>query len=135
MKSKIKDEIIDKNEINILMATYNGEKYVSEQIESIINQSFTNWILLIRDDESTDNTMKILDKYEKQESRIAVIRDDLGNLGQCLNFNEIMKNVKTDSYVMFSDQDDVWLPTKIEESVKEIKRLENIRGTETPILV
>lgn len=136
MKSKMKDEIIDKNEVNILMATYNGEKYVSEQIESIINQSFTNWILLIRDDGSNDNTMEILDKYEEQENRIKVIRDDLGNLGQCLNFNEIMKNAKTDSYyVMFSDQDDVWLPTKIEESVKEIKRLENIRGTETPILV
>lgn len=135
MKSKIKDEIIDKNKVNILMATYNGERYVSEQIESIINQSFTNWFLLIRDDGSTDNTMGILDRYEKKEKRIMVIRDNLGNLGQCLNFDEIMKNIKIDSYVMFSDQDDVWLSTKIEESVKEIKSLETIHGTETPILV
>lgn len=67
MKSKVKDKIVYKNEVNILMATYNGEKYVSEQIESLINQSFTNWSLLIRDDGSTDNTMEILDEYEKKK--------------------------------------------------------------------
>lgn len=129
MDNKIKEEV------TILMATYNGEKYVSEQIQSIINQSFTNWFLLIRDDGSKDNTMEILNMYEKKENRIMVIRDEFGNLGQCLNFNELIKNVKTDSYVMFSDQDDIWLPTKIEESIKEIRSLENMHGTGTPILV
>lgn len=91
MKSKVKDKIVYKNEVNILMATYNGEKYVSEQIESLINQSFTNWSLLIRDDGSTDNTMEILDEYEKKENRITIIRDNLGNLGQ--SDNDLAKNL------------------------------------------
>lgn len=123
------------SDVTILMATYNGEKYISEQIESIINQTFSNWELLVRDDGSTDSTIKILEKFENKDSRIRIIRDEVGNLGQCLNFNELMKNAKLNSYVMFSDQDDVWLPTKIEESMKEIKKVESIYGTEAPIVV
>lgn len=135
MNNKIDNEDTGKTEVVVLMAVYNGEKYISQQIESIINQSYSNWRLLIRDDGSTDNTIKILGIYEEQDSRIMVIKDELGNLGQCLNFNELMKNVKTDSYVMFSDQDDVWLPTKVEESIKEIRKIESIYRTETPIVV
>lgn len=131
----IDNKDICNNDVTILMATYNGEKYIYDQIESIINQTFTNWKLLIRDDGSTDSTIKILEKFENQDSRIIIIRDEVGNLGQCLNFNELMKNVKLDSYVMFADQDDVWLPTKVEESMKEIKKIERIHGTEAPIVV
>ena len=52
--------------IEILMATYNGEKYISEQIDSIINQTCKNWKLLIRDDGSQDKTLEILEGYEKK---------------------------------------------------------------------
>ena len=48
--------------IEILMATYNGEKYIEEQIDSIINQTYTNWELLIRDDKSKDNTASIIEE-------------------------------------------------------------------------
>ena len=102
--------------IEILLATYNGEKYVGEQIDSIINQTYRNWILLIRDDNSKDNTLKILKEYEKKDNRIKVIEEKKGNLGFVKNFEELLKNSKED-WVMFSDQDDYWLENKIEKYV------------------
>ena len=69
-----------KNEkIDILMATYNGEKYLEEQIDSIINQTYRNWNLLIRDDGSEDETLKIIENYEKKDNRIKSIKDNKGN--------------------------------------------------------
>ena len=102
--------------IEILLATYNGEKYVGEQIDSIINQTYRNWILLIRDDNSKDNTLEILKEYEKKANRIKVIEDKKGNLGFVKNFEELLNNSKED-WVMFSDQDDYWLENKIEKYV------------------
>jgi glycosyltransferase, group 2 family len=67
--------------IEILMATYNGEEYISEQIDSIIDQTYKNWKLLIRDDGSKDRTLEILKEYEKRDERINVLRDNKGNLG------------------------------------------------------
>ena len=61
--------------VEILMATYNGEKYLKEQIESIINQSYNDWTLLIRDDKSKDNTVSIIEEYERKDSRIKLLRD------------------------------------------------------------
>ena len=58
MNEQIILDMLNSKTVTILMATYNGEKYISQQIESIINQTFTNWKLLIRDDGSTDNTKK-----------------------------------------------------------------------------
>ena len=102
--------------IEILLATYNGEKYVGEQIDSIINQTYNNWELLIRDDNSKDRTLEILKEYEKKNKRIKVIEDKKGNLGFVKNFEELLNNSKED-WVMFSDQDDYWLENKIEKYV------------------
>lgn len=102
--------------IEILLATYNGEKYVGEQIDSIINQTYNNWELLIRDDNSKDGTLEILKEYEKKDKRIKVIEDKKGNLGFVKNFEELLNNSKED-WVMFSDQDDYWLENKIEKYV------------------
>ena len=76
--------------VEILMATYNGEKYLSEQIESIISQSYENWTLLIRDDNSKDSTVSIIEKYEKKDNRIRLLRDRKGNLGFIKNFEELL---------------------------------------------
>lgn len=103
-------------EIEILMATYNGEKYVKEQIDSIIHQTYENWKLLIRDDNSTDKTLEILKEYEKKDKRIKVIEDKKGNLGFVKNFEELL-NYSNKEWVMFSDQDDYWLENKIEKYV------------------
>ena len=59
--------------VNILLSTYNGEKYLSDQIESILNQTFKGWTLLIRDDDSSDSTAEIIKGYESKDARIKFI--------------------------------------------------------------
>ena len=79
-----------KEKIDILMATYNGEKYLKEQIESILNQSYENINLIISDDCSNDNTKKILQEYEKKDKRIKVYYQK-ENLGYIKNFEFLLK--------------------------------------------
>ena len=105
--------------IDILLATYNGEKFVKEQIESILNQTFENFNLIISDDASTDNTLNILEEYEKKDTRIKVFKKEK-NEGLIANFEFLLKNVTSD-YFMFSDQDDIWKKDKIEKSINKIK--------------
>lgn len=109
--------------IDILMATYNGEKYLSEQIDSIINQTYQGWNLLIRDDGSTDSTMEIIESYQKKDTRIKILKDNKGNLGIVKNFEELLKISKA-KLIMFSDQDDIWKKEKI---LRYLERLEKIK--------
>lgn len=112
----------ESNNLDILMATYNGEKYIREQIESIQKQTYTDWRLLIRDDGSTDNTLNIISEYEKNDSRLVVIKDNLGNIGVASNFETLLK-LSDSQYIMFSDQDDVWDKDKIETLYRKIKKM------------
>lgn len=105
--------------IDILLATYNGEKFVKEQIESILNQTYENFNLIISDDASTDNTLNILEEYEKKDTRIKVFKKEK-NEGLIANFEFLLKNVTSD-YFMFSDQDDIWKKDKIEKSINKLK--------------
>lgn len=105
--------------IDILLATYNGEKFVKEQIESILNQTYENFNLIISDDASTDNTLNILEEYEKKDTRIKVFKKEK-NKGLIDNFEFLLKNVTSD-YFMFSDQDDIWKKDKIEKSINKLK--------------
>lgn len=105
--------------IDILLATYNGEKYVAEQIESILNQTYKNIRLVISDDCSTDNTREILKQYEKDKRVELHLQKE--NLGSTKNFEYLLKQVKNDLY-MLSDQDDVWLEEKVEKSVELLKK-------------
>ena len=105
--------------IDILLATYNGEKYVGEQIESILTQTYKNINLIISDDKSQDNTRKIIEEYAKKDQRITIFFQE-ENLGYIKNFEFLIKQVKS-NYFMLSDQDDVWLPEKVEKSIKKLK--------------
>ena len=110
--------------IDILMAAYNGERYISEQIESILSQTFTDWRLLIRDDGSTDNTSAIIEDYAaKYPGKIEIIHDDAVCKNSTKNFFELLKHAEAD-YVMFSDQDDVWLPYKVQITYDYMKKAE-----------
>ena len=117
----------------ILLASYNGEKYISEQLDSIINQTYKNWELIIRDDGSKDETVTILNKYEKKDERIKILRDDKGNLGFLKNFEELLFNAK-EEFVLFSDQDDFWLKNKLEKFVKKIRDLDE-KVLSKPLLI
>ena len=109
--------------IDICLATYNGEKYICEQIDSILSQTYSNWHLYIRDDGSTDKTVNILNKYYlSHPEKITIISDDKGNLGVNRNFFEIFKHTTSD-YIAFSDQDDIWLPQKLSKLYIELVKL------------
>lgn len=121
--------------VDILMATYNGEMYISQQIESIVNQTYKEWILYIRDDGSNDKTISILEKYKNMyPEKIFIIRDNKRGLGAKMNFAELMK-YSTNDYCMFADQDDIWLEDKIEKSMNEMNKMEEKFGKNRPLLV
>ncbi len=105
--------------VDILLATYNGEKYLREQIDSILNQTHKEFRLLISDDGSTDSTREILEEYKNKDSRIEVFFQE-NNLGVVKNFEFLLEKVEA-KYYMFSDQDDIWKESKIEKSLKKIE--------------
>ena len=119
--------------ITVLLAAYNGEKYLSEQLDSLLGQSFNDFKILIRDDASTDNTVKIAEEYcEKYPDKIALIKGE-GTGSACRNFFELIKAVD-DDYVMFCDQDDVWLPEKIAKTFKKMRETES-ENAALPVLI
>ena len=104
--------------IDILMATYNGEKYLREQIDSILNQTYSDFKLLISDDFSQDSTREILHEYAKKDDRVIVFLQN-ENLGVTKNFEFLMKKVENE-YFMFADQDDFWQKDKIQKSIEKM---------------
>lgn len=120
------------NKICIALSTYNGERYIKEQLDSILSQSCENFIILVRDDNSNDKTLEILSSYD-----IKVI-DEKKNLGIKKSFAFVMqysfKNLDSD-YLMFSDQDDIWDANKVKTTYQKMQELENIYGMDTPLLV
>ena len=121
--------------ISILMATYNGEKYVREQIESLFGQTVQDFTLYVSDDKSTDRTCEIIESYARRyPGRIVLSRRQSNSGGAQNNFLDLMTAHK-DDYVMLCDQDDVWLPNKIELTLDAMKQAEKEHGTKTPLLV
>jgi len=107
-------------QIDILLATYNGEKYLKEQIDSILSQTYSNFRLIISDDCSNDRTREILKEYEEKDNRITVYYQEK-NLGYVKNFEFLLTKVENEIYAL-SDQDDVWLPEKIEKYIENMNK-------------
>lgn len=102
--------------IQILLATYNGGEYLSTQIESILNQTYSNWVMFISDDGSTDSTLAIIQDYCAKDHRIRIVNKALTGQSACQNFGNMLKvafNEEWD-FVMFADQDDFWFEDKIQ---------------------
>ncbi len=117
--------------IHILLSTYNGEQFLAEQIQSIQQQTVQDWKLLIRDDGSTDRTREIIREFVAQDSRIHWINENESkNLGVIKSFHNLAQFEEADVY-FFSDQDDVWLPQKLELSLAEARKY----PAEMPLLV
>lgn len=127
------NQIINKEPIAILLGVYNGELYIKEQIESILSQSFKDWILYIRDDASTDNSLEIINQYAQNHDKITIIKDKLGNLGCNGNYFHLLSLVES-KYYMFCNADDYWYSNKIEVSYKRML-LEESKAKNVPIIV
>lgn len=120
--------------VEIVMATYNGEKYLKEQLDSIFYGSYQNFVLHIHDDGSTDRTKEILEEYQKQYPNRMKLHFHEKNQGIIKNFLMGIKQTTAD-YVMLCDQDDVWLPKKIERTLAYMKYCEKKKGEDLPITV
>ena len=124
-----------RSSVAILMATYNGEHYIAAQIVSILAQSWPCWKLYIRDDGSRDATRSIALRFaEEFPERIFVFPPAEARLGADKNFSRLLENVESD-YYMFCDQDDVWVPEKVEKSLRAMRALEEQHGADSPLLV
>lgn len=105
--------------ISIAMATYNGAKYLNEQLDSILKQKVTDFELIICDDCSTDETKNILEKYRSKDKRVKVFFNEK-NLGYVKNFEKAI-SMCTGDYIALSDQDDIWLPNHLNLLLDGIK--------------
>jgi len=124
-------------EVEILLSTYNGEKYLAEQLDSILAQTYGNFKITVRDDHSTDGTLKIIQSYiDKYPAKISLYKDPIWktkNMGSTFSFGRLMQQA-TGQYLMFSDQDDVWMEDKIALTLTRFKSIE-AENPNTPILV
>ena len=121
--------------LEILLATYNGEKYLPELLDSLFRQSYQGFVVLVADDGSTDSTPRIVDDYAaRYPGRIRLLDFDRPARNPGTNFARLLDRATAD-YVMFCDQDDVWLPNKIALSLERMEQLEARLGTEKPLLV
>lgn len=119
--------------IGILLALYNGEKYLQEQLDSILSQTYTNWKLYICDDGSVDKSISIVEKYvSSYPDKIIFMKCEESNVGATLNFSRLACYIK-EPYIMFCDQDDIWVDKKVQISYNAIKKLES-NDTKTPAL-
>lgn len=124
--------------ITILMATYNGERYVRQQLDSILAQSETDWRLWISDDGSKDATPAILREYvDAFPGKIRLLSYEGASGSAQANFFRMLQTAREEGcgYVMLSDQDDVWLPDKIRITMAKMAQTEQVLGEDMPILV
>lgn len=106
--------------VTVLMSTYNGAEYLSEQIDSLLKQEGVEVSILVRDDGSTDNTIKLLDEYQKE----GILTWYSGeNLRSAKSFLDLIKHAPSSDYYAFCDQDDVWNKNKLRRAVNKLDKL------------
>lgn len=123
-------------EVAVIMAVYNGEKYLEEQIRSIAAQAYPNWHLFLSDDHSSDSSPEIMARMAGlYPDRLTLAENDSGRKGSRDNFAYAMIMARGYGYYMFSDQDDVWMPDKIAVLMERMNGLEQLYGKDFPLLV
>lgn len=122
--------------VDILMAVYNGEKYLEKQLQSIEKQTYKNWRLIIRDDGSTDGSMKIAERFchRFEPGKVLLFKNDVPSGSAKKNFMRLLQDSEAE-YTMFADQDDYWLENKVKLSLAVMRRAERENGKKIPILV
>ena len=121
--------------ITVLLAAWNGERYLREQMESLLGQTNQEFTILISDDGSSDTTPEIISEYESRfPERIKSLKSLKPSGSARDNFFRLLQSA-SDEYLMFCDQDDIWLPDKVEVTLREMKKMEQIWGKNMPILI
>jgi rhamnosyltransferase len=113
---------MNNKKVAVIMSTYNGEQFVKEQLDSILNQTYKNIEIVVRDDGSKDNTVKIIKEYQKTYKNIKLYEGE--NLGFIKSFFELLKLEEADYYA-YADQDDIWIEHKIELAVNSLNSLDD----------
>lgn len=140
--------ITESPRLAILLSTYNGGRFLQEQLDSLLSQSYSNFVVVIRDDGSTDNTVELLNQYCNEHPSIIHLLSGSGaeakNLGASGSFSFLIDYVlqhKSDlgldrAYMFFCDQDDVWYPDKIETEFRSMQAVESEQQqADYPVLV
>lgn len=121
--------------ITILLATYNGEKFLAEQLDSLLKQTEQDFTVRICDDDSTDRTFPIAEKYAAAfPEKIFVCKNASNSQSAKNNFYYMMESYR-DQYIMLCDQDDVWKERKIELTLQKMHEMERQYSANTPLLV
>lgn len=123
MENNVENVRYHTDRIAILLATYNGEQYLQEQLDSLLSQTCQDWVTYIHDDGSTDQTMKVIEEYTTKYPQKFVKVDGISTGGAKKNFFYLLSCVDA-PYLMCCDQDDVWLPEKVEVTFQAMKQLE-----------
>ena len=111
--------------VNIILATYNGSKHIRRQLDSLLEQSYPNITIYIRDDGSTDGTVRIVEEYiaaNTTSKKIVLLGQEGKNLGCPGSFYQILKECGAADYYAFCDQDDIWYPDKIKWAVAKLDK-------------
>ena len=122
--------------IEILLATYNGEKHLEEQLASIEEQTYKNWRLRVHNDQSSDGTWEILESFQRKygEEKVILKKNVPTSGGSKNNFIGLIQASDAE-YVMCCDQDDVWHKDKIEKTFRRMRQMEQRFGKDLPLLV
>lgn len=112
------------NVIDIILASYNGENFIEQQLLSLLGQSFKDWNCIIHDDGSTDGTIAIIKKYTAIDSRFIFIEDNIQLKNPGENFIHTLKYSNSD-FICFCDQDDIWLESKLKKLYSTINHKNN----------
>ena len=120
--------------VDILLATYNGARFVREQLASISAQTHSDWHLMVRDDGSSDDTLAIVRKWAASVAQpVTIVEDGESGLGASLNFARLLE--RSDApYFACCDQDDVWLPQKLETMLAPVQQAEAGSDAARPVL-
>lgn len=119
---------MEQPKVNVLLATYNGEKFIRNQLDSIIAQTYDNIDIYIRDDGSSDQTVSVVKKYMEENTsnkNIYLIDNGGVNLRCPASFYEIFRKCRPAKYYSLCDQDDVWYPEKIQWAVERLEKEDN----------
>ncbi|MBU1883794.1 glycosyltransferase [bacterium] len=102
--------------VSVIIPLYNSQRYISETIESVINQTYTNWELIVVDDCSTDTSREIVKEFEKKDSRIRLVESQVNFGGPARPRNIGIEHTKGE-FIAFLDSDDMWLKDKLEKQI------------------